>query len=132
MPTIDKIKYGDTIYDIGENGTTNNIYFFEEQVIGTWIDGKPIYRKVIHYNQLIEVDQINIPHNVSNIGTYTNAYGYTRFNEKNYQFGAYANSAAYINIQNIDNQYIVLNCGENWNNLFDNTYIILEYTKTTD
>ena len=29
----------------------NNTYSTEEQVIGTWIDGKPIYRKVIALGQ---------------------------------------------------------------------------------
>ena len=31
----------------GESGESNNIYSTEEQVIGKWIDGKPLYRKVI-------------------------------------------------------------------------------------
>lgn len=31
----------------GENASAENIYSLEEQKIGTWIDGKPLYRKVI-------------------------------------------------------------------------------------
>lgn len=31
----------------GETGDSGNIYSTEEQVIGKWIDGKPLYRKVI-------------------------------------------------------------------------------------
>lgn len=30
-----------------KNNTTNDTYVEEETVIGTWIDGKPIYRRVI-------------------------------------------------------------------------------------
>ena len=31
----------------GKDGSENQIYSTTEQVIGTWIDGKPLYRKVI-------------------------------------------------------------------------------------
>ncbi len=33
-------------------GGTNNNYSTEEQVIGTWIDGKPLYRKVISFGDV--------------------------------------------------------------------------------
>lgn len=33
----------------GMGGNFENIYSTEEQVVGTWIDGKPLYRKVVEY-----------------------------------------------------------------------------------
>jgi len=42
MPNIDKIRIDNVDYDI----TKGETYSTEETVIGTWIDGKPIYRKV--------------------------------------------------------------------------------------
>ena len=37
------------LYSVAQTRTENN-YSTEEQVIGTWIDGKPLYRKVININ----------------------------------------------------------------------------------
>lgn len=31
-------------------GSHNNVYSTQEQIVGTWIDGKPIYRKVLDYS----------------------------------------------------------------------------------
>jgi hypothetical protein len=42
---INKINYKGTEFDVG-----NNNYSTEEQVIGKWIDGKPLYRKTITGN----------------------------------------------------------------------------------
>lgn len=44
--TKDEIK---TAFDetYGDQRPSNNVYSLEEQVIGTWIDGKPLYRKVL-------------------------------------------------------------------------------------
>lgn len=35
-----------------DSSITNNVYSLEETVVGTWIDGKPIYRKVYVVNEL--------------------------------------------------------------------------------
>lgn len=43
MSKIDKIRLNNIDYDIGNNNT----YSTDEQVVGTWIDGKPLYRKVV-------------------------------------------------------------------------------------
>lgn len=40
-------KIGEFVEGTREQGNCNEIYSLEEQVIGTWIDGKPLYRKVI-------------------------------------------------------------------------------------
>lgn len=34
----------------GGAGSHNNVYSTQEQIVGTWIDGKPIYRKVLDYS----------------------------------------------------------------------------------
>ena len=34
----------------GKDGSENQIYSTTEQAIGTWIDGKPLYRKVVQGN----------------------------------------------------------------------------------
>lgn len=113
-----------------------------EQRIGTWINGKPLYRKVIkvtsidrssnNYDVAISISNLN---EIVNIGgtikiTNTNTYKpitviYTDNSNaigSNYSFSVYA----------ITNSYISLSYGSWWKEIFDKAYIILEYTKTTD
>lgn len=51
------------IEDVKENYSTN------ETRIGTWIDGKPLYRKVITYSKTGGGD-FSFNHNIANIGNY--------------------------------------------------------------
>lgn len=56
----------------GSSGGSSNVYSTDETAIGTWIDGKTIYRKVYSGN-ILEVPSGNsltetIPHEVANIG----------------------------------------------------------------
>ena len=37
----------------GKDGSENQIYSTEEQVIGKWISGKPVYRKVFSLNKKV-------------------------------------------------------------------------------
>ena len=119
-----------------------NTYSTSEQRIGTWIDGKPIYRQVIkvtsidsannNYDVAISISNLN---EIVNIGgvikiTSTNTYKpitviYTDNSNainSHYSFSVYA----------ITNSYISLSYGGWWKTTFDKAYIILEYTKTTD
>lgn len=116
-------------------------YTQEEQRIGTWIDGKPIYRKVIkvtsidnssnNYDVAISISNLNEIVNIGGtIKTSNNAYKpvtviYTDNSNaisSHYSFSVYA----------ITNSYISLSYGNWWKTIFDKAYIILEYTKTTD
>lgn len=47
-------------------GKTTENYSTEEQVIGTWIDGKPLYRKVVNVNN-ITIRDYDYTHNIANI-----------------------------------------------------------------
>lgn len=96
-------------------------YSTEEQVIGKWIDGKPLYRKVISHT-ITGSSQEKEPHNISNIdrvisikNSLINQYGYFMANEPTIS----ANMDAF-------NIYIT----SEWATGF--TYFIIEYTKTTD
>ncbi len=117
----------------------NNFYSTSEQRIGTWINGKPLYRKVIEYINTSDINAtgttltINIPHSISNLQLVTNARGFT---SGGWMFplivgtgttftnttGIYA-----VNINNI--QLRVTNDRWTSNGHF---YFVLEYTKTTD
>ena len=122
---------GETIYTKGQN----EVYSTAEQRIGTWIDGKPIYRKVIDIPILTAGDYT---YNVSSLNIATvlcfkgyctvanqiNTYRplpYTTFNSNINQFqGCWVESYEYNNIT----------VKSNWDNSV--VHLIIEYTKTTD
>lgn len=106
-------------------------YSTTEQVIGKWLDGKPIYRKVIQYSARILTGLVSIPHNINNLKLVTNIQAVTLYDNKTYTMPLlYSNvsTASYINY--VDSNNIVLKLGENWD--LYTMYITIEYTKTID
>lgn len=115
---------------------TKEKYSTEEQRIGTWIDGKPIYRKTI-IDTTFRTDFYSV---ANNIKQFVNQYGYVQ--RKDYpNAGQFINSRAGTNMSiqfltsNIDSG-IQIDWGSNWkenySTLFDKIIITVEYTKTTD
>ena len=109
-------------------------YSTSESQIGTWIDGKPLYRKVIYFSALGNNATVNQAHNISNMKICTKISG----------VGINASGTTYYNIgtpttYNVPGDGIT--CWVNTTNVYINSakdlslwsaYIILEYTKTTD
>ena len=60
-------------YNLGNLG--KEVYSTDETVIGTWIDGKPIYRKVIDFGALPNANTKSVAHNINDIKIFTKAYG---------------------------------------------------------
>ena len=115
---------------------TKDIYSTKEQAIGTWIDGKPIYRKTI-VDTTFRTDFYFI---ANNIEQFVNQYGYVQ--RKDYpNSGQFINSRAGTNMSiqflasSIDSG-IQIDWGSNWkenySTLFGKIIITVEYTKTTD
>lgn len=144
--TLDQIKNSFMIEE-GTSATTfkpcqdldavSNNYSTLETKIGTWIDGKPIYRKVIPFTRNTSANSTNITHNISNLGDVVNCYGYfkdgavTRLIPQFY----YADMTTYsISIYTIDATRVALFYGDwyRYATTITNSYIVLEYTKTTD
>lgn len=104
-----------------------DIYSESEKIIGKWIDGKPLYRKVIKITGEFVEGNNTYPHNISYIGRVirkeiVNASGtmipYITLNEV-------------ASLHQITNTHIVIKCeGGTWGSA--TRYVILEYTKTTD
>lgn len=70
--TLGGIKVGKNL-SITEDGTLNakasggsHNYSTEERVVGTWIDGKPLYEKVITFS-LTGSGNLSYPHNIENL-----------------------------------------------------------------
>lgn len=115
----------------GEPGIGNFNYSTSETIIGTWIDNKVIYRKVIDLGYLPNNTTLTFDHNITNLDRIVNAYGYSlrssdgdvlpipyvTFNEKNYGGINYFITTSYIAIttRNDRSSYYA--------------YMVLEYTK---
>lgn len=118
--------------EINDSFKENNIYSTTETVIGTWVNNKPIYRKTVDTGALPSIGGKTIDHNISNIDYVTKIIG-----------------TAYRNTDNIflplphatyDNTAISCYCDKTLitiivytdRSAFQESYVTLEYTKTTD
>ena len=106
-------------------------YSTDEVVIGTWIDGKPLYRKVIDFGVLPNNTTKSVSHNILNIDYIKTCIGYATMSETvrgllvpNY------NGSIITNCYLADDKVFVSTNGDR--SEFINCFIIIEYTKTTD
>lgn len=108
-------------------------YSTNETKIGTWIDGKPIYRKVLNVGT-VTTQKTYITHNIANLGKLVNLYGTCNrqidnrqqiipSNYTNWEIFLYDISSIEISLYFSDNQ---------WNATPYDIVVIIEYTKTTD
>lgn len=109
---------------------TNN-YSLEEQIIGKWINRKPLYRKVVVKEFEVSSQSsglINLPHGIVNVKEVT---GVCAFSE-NGQRLPYIDSTGGITILDVVSQSHIQIRYQNssWNKV--KWYFVLEYTKTTD
>nr|DAK70381.1 MAG TPA: hypothetical protein [Bacteriophage sp.] len=107
-------------------GTT---YSENEQRIGTWIDGKPVYRKVIKYVGGFATGQgTRIKHGIENLGLITHNEMICVSTRKIFPF---VTQGVQTGISDYDDTTItVWSTGDSWDS---RTWaFILEYTKTTD
>ena len=108
------------------------VYSTEEQVVGTWIDGKPIYRKVIDFGALPNSTLKQVPHGISDIDAIVSLNGVTFAKNKT------ATPIPYVYTDSINTVSLFLEgtnvCIQTFGDKtsYINTYVTLEYTKTTD
>lgn len=103
-----------------------NNYSSNEQIIGTWTDGKPIYRTVIQSSSVsIDISSLNIDSLVKlDVKAYIN-------NGIVFNTGRYQNSSDfYTYYMNMINKVINIDLGSAWT--LSKAEAILEYTKSTD
>ena len=108
-----------------------DVYSTTEQRIGTWADGKPVYRKVFKFGAMPNTSSKEITHNISNIGITVNCYG----------MAVRSSDSRALSIPD-STPGAEITCGVTNTNVYVTTYsdrssfndshIIIEYTKTTD
>ena len=106
-------------------------YSTEEQVVGTWIDGKPIYRKCVIANATISGGQFLTQITLPNFDSLVRIFGRCKENSNWYQIPTtFDSSWRYIAYLNINGS--IYNLSTIFSSQTTNTYIFIEYTKTTD
>lgn len=113
--------------------TEHQVYSTTETVIGVWTDGKPLYRSVIDCGALPANTEKVVNHGIANIDKLVYANGCT-FNESGtmlplpFVHHSTLNANIYLNATNT--QVIIRTATSRTG--FNNTYVTIHYTKTTD
>ena len=109
--------------------STYDVYSTNETVIGTWIDGKPLYRRYFNFTTGSQSKtEVDIP-NYSDIERITNIYG-TYFHKSSSGVAIYSNINMKDQIQTwIENGKIAVATISNYYN--SDVHMFIEYTKTT-
>ena len=112
----------------GKDGSENQIYSTDETVIGTWIDGKPLYRKIIKASvnqgvqKIYDVSNMNLDDIIRMDGSISQSEG----SIVSLPYGTSSNDFAVVYYPKSSNQIEVNTSRAGIVN------IIFEYTKTTD
>lgn len=120
--TIQYTKTTDEAIEIG----SDTDYSLEEKIIGTWIDGKPLYKKVVIVPSIAANAQfINILdsncliQNVNFLGAIYDNNWYSEY---------YYNASDYLSILWVRGGHTITKLGPR---AYTNAYFVLEYTKTS-
>ena len=97
---------------------------------GKWIDGKPIYRKVVDFGALPNSTTKNVAHGVNNIGDITHIYGVAHSSDKMTIPLPYPRNIPIVLYATQNDVAIEIHTGDYTD--FTRSEITIEYTKTTD
>lgn len=114
-------------------GSSGEVYSTEETRIGTWIDGKPLYRKTFEVEPVYSgTTNITLDDNEFSIEKVVNVCGFLRSTSGTfYPVGYYTGDSDFVSVFTAKN-YIAIRTGSS--STLNNAHmsISIEYTKTTD
>ena len=117
-------------YNLGDLG--KEVYSTNLTVIRTWIDGKPIYRKVIDFGMLPNTSTKSMAHGISNIDKFVRVYGTAnKLDTRDGRVIPYIVKSGLGNIELYQDKTTIAISTATDRSLYE-AYVILEYTKTTD
>ena len=123
----------DNMHAVTSNAVAESLSYSttEQKTGGYWIDGKPIYRKVVS-SKLPNNTTKTIAHSISNISQITKLSGLLNINSNNTLFVALGleDSNDKYTYYTVDKTNIV--AYTNWDGSSTTCYFVIEYTKTTD
>lgn len=109
-------------------------YSNNEQIVGKWINGKTLYRKVITFDYFPNNIQRVVPHYITNL-EYICWFEYSWYDESDKRFFSgfrFDNSTVYCKIAISHTDLIVEGRGTDWSGRTSDGKCIIYYTKTTD
>lgn len=106
-------------------------YSTTEKVIGTWIDNKPLYQKVIDFGALPNNTNKQVAHNINNLGQIVKFSGFagSSINAGGIPIPHAVSSSPVTGF--VDDTYVNITTTSD-RTAYTRTVVILEYTKTTD
>lgn len=107
-----------------------NVYSTDETIIGTWINNKPIYRKVVTY--VGNDSEKTISTGISNMDVCVNAYGVAKMSgDSIYLPMNFYNNGGWNSFHITNNgETITYQRGSSYETI--DMHFVIEYTKTTD
>jgi hypothetical protein len=123
-----------------KNGGGMSKYSTLEVLTGdTWIDGKPIYRKVVPITIPSTGNSASSAHNISNLGSVVRLYGTTGYDNSGYvrnlttNYYGDAQWDCNILLNSASNIGVLLQFGNNFRAAYagNTLYAIIEYTKSS-
>ena len=114
---------------------SQHVYSTQEQVVGTWIDGNPIYEKTLYISSP-QTGDTAIPHGITNPGMLISAkgsaYAGTGFGWMNIPTAS-TSSTYMLNLYGFDATNIHLEVGSAYSGsvALQDTYVTIQYTKAT-
>lgn len=127
LTTTDKTSAVAAINEVNAKG----VYSTTEQVVGTWIDGKPLYRKIYETGELTSSEAI--VDTISGINVKKLSAMLVNSNGAVQVYGAYRedNAAATSRVL-YDGTYVKVQQGTVWQNSGYHALVEIQYTKTAD
>ena len=116
---------------VTSNAVADSLSYSTDEVKtgGKWIDGKPIYRKVVNFGALVAGSK-TVAHGISNIGDVIYVSGVARSADNTSLPLPYASTVPIIVYVNTNN--VVIEISNNNYAGYTRSEVTIEYTKTTD
>ena len=115
--------------------TQQPVYSTTEQVVGTWIDGKPIYQKTISLGGLTtkdvdtNINDIDVVVNISIMASQSGREFWTQMP----RIQSNGNCMNTFDVIKSSNKWIIKIAGTtDWSSIYVESYATIQYTKTTD
>lgn len=107
-------------------------YSTTEQVVGKWIDNKPLYQKTINFGALPNKTRKTVAHSISNLGFVVDMQAIAKNTNNNFIVIDHATGSTSDSITVVVNNTSILIDTFTDRTAFTVCYVTIQYTKTTD
>lgn len=116
---------------LGELTVKTTEWYTGEEVIGMWIDNRTLYRKIINTGTLPNNTNKDVAHGISNLRRVVNLHGYAFRSSDSMTTPLPHASAAQYTVQLLASGPIIRITSYSDRTSFTESYVIVEYTKTS-